>query len=304
LTITSYKNISPLIIGLAVMLLACQGSNTKGNMEGSTLFDLGRSIGTIQSPTLDEASGLACSISNDGFIWSHNDSGGEAMLYLLSLGGEESGKFLLPGITNIDWEDLAIGLGPQISTNYLYIGDIGDNRAIRKSYSIYRFEEPDLNSLDLPSNSSVEEFSTIQYVYEDGARDAETLMIDPVSRDLFIVSKRGQNSFLYKLPFPQDTIEMDTALRVGILPFTYTTGGDISGDGTEVLLKNYKNIFYWRRENKESLEDLLQTSPIVLKYLPEPQGEAIAFKADGTSFFTVSEQVNQKEVEILHYSRN
>ena len=286
------------------MLSACQGSNTKGNMEGSTLFDLGRPIGTIQSPTLDEASGLACSISNDGFIWSHNDSGGEAMLYLLSLGGEESGKFLLPGITNIDWEDLAIGLGPQISTNYLYIGDIGDNRAIRKSYSIYRFEEPDLNSLDLPSNSSVEEFSTIQYVYEDGARDAETLMIDPVSRDLFIVSKRGQNSFLYKLPFPQDTIEMDTALRVGILPFTYTTGGDISGDGTEVLLKNYKNIFYWRRENKEPIEDLLQTSPIVLKYLPEPQGEAIAFKADGTSFFTVSEQVNQKEVEILHYSRN
>ena len=74
------------------------------------------------------------------------------MMFLLDINGADSGRYNLGGITNIDWEDLALGVGPNDDINYLYVGDIGDNRAVRSSYSIHRFPEPDLTLRDLPSH--------------------------------------------------------------------------------------------------------------------------------------------------------
>ena len=43
---------------------------------------------------------------------------------------------------------------------------------------------------------------TIEFNYSDGSRDAECLLSDPITSNLYIVSKREMNARLYELKFP------------------------------------------------------------------------------------------------------
>ena len=45
--------------------------------------------------------------------------------------------------TNYDWEDIAVGPGPEEGKSYIYVGDIGGNIP-QPGYAIYRVEEPDV----------------------------------------------------------------------------------------------------------------------------------------------------------------
>ena len=281
----------------------------------SNSFSEGQAIGTVEFEELDEASGLANSRSNPDFFWSHNDSGGDPTFFLLSRAGADSGRYELQGVQNRDWEDMAIGVGPDDNLTYLYAADIGDNFAQRESLTIYRTPEPDVSirfrtvntrqvQIDLPADTTLGNIETINYVYEDGARDAETLMVDPASKDLYIVSKREASVILYTLPFPQSTSEMDTAERVSVLPFTMATGGDISPNGNEILIKNYLNVYRWVKEGNQTIQETLAQEPERLPYQKEPQGEAIAWHSNGQNYFTISETANNQPVVLLEYRRN
>lgn len=298
-----------IVIAAAVVAVACKDNANDVNPQEdsamqSTLFSAGNTIATVQPTDLDEASGLAHSRSNANYLWSHNDSGGDAELFLLNFSGADAGRYRLEGASSIDWEDMTISAGPDSTQNYIYVGDIGDNRAQRSSATIYRLIEPDLTGFNLPPSVTISDFETIEYIYEDGARDAEALMVDPLTKDIFIVSKREPSNIVYKLPYPQNTASLDTAVRVAILPYTFITAGDVSADGTEVLLKNYLNVYYWKKEADENLEDVFERAATRLNYTTEPQGEAIAFRADGTSYLTISELGNSTEVNIINYTRN
>ncbi|OEK03906.1 hypothetical protein BFP97_16230 [Roseivirga sp. 4D4] len=275
------------------------------NQEFSTLFTDRQSLGEIQIPDLNEASGLASSRSNSLYIWSHNDSGGDPLLYLMTQAGADSGRFVLDGAQNIDWEDLAIGPGPTVGEQYLYAADIGDNRAVRDNYTIYRVPEPDLTVQDIPATSTLSGVEAISYVYDDGnARDAEAIMVDPATSDIYIISKREASVILYTLPFPQNTAQLDTADRLRVLPFTMVTAADISPNGNEVLIKNYLNVYHWSKSGSESISDLLGTTPARLSYTVEPQGEAIAWHSDNGTYFTLSETGNNEPVILYNYNRN
>jgi len=313
-----------IVLSFALTMQGCKDSSVNPNPQQdnatvSAAFGPGVSRGVLEVEGLDEASGLANSRSNPEFLWSHNDSGGDPTLYLLTTAGADSGRYQLDGTQNIDWEDMAIGAGPIDGVNYLYAADIGDNRATRESLSIYRTPEPNVSfrfrtvtigsqqrqvQIDLPADTTLGNIEVINYRYEDGARDAEALMVDPTTKDIFIITKREPSVILYKLPFPQNTIETDTAIRVAVIPYTFITAGDISLDGSEVLIKNYQNVYYWQKSGNETIEELLATPAIRLDYIQEPQGEAIAWKANGTGYFTLSEIGNASEVEVLEYNRN
>ncbi|MFY0591854.1 hypothetical protein [Roseivirga sp.] len=303
------KRIFAALVVLSICANGCKDSGQDTNpqlddQELSDLFSDRQSLGEIQISDLDEASGLAHSRSNPLYLWSHNDSGGDPVLFLMTEAGADSGRFVIDGAQNLDWEDVAIGTGPVPNTNYLYAGDIGDNRGERPSRAIYRVPEPDLNVADIPATSTLSNVETINYVYEDGPRDAEALMVDPSSNDVYIVSKREASVILYVLPFPQNLAEMDTAERVTVLPFTQITAADISLDGSQVLIKNYLNIYHWVKTGNESIGELLATTPSKLNYTVEPQGEAIAWHTNGNQFYTISELANNQPVVLYSYSRN
>lgn len=272
----------------------------------SRLFSGPQQIAEVESSVLDEASGLVQSRSNPFYFWSHNDSGGDPTLYLISRDGADSGRYELGGAANIDWEDMAIGPGPTDGVNYLFAGDIGDNSAVRSNLTIYRVPEPDVSqvgSVNLPANATLSNVEAIRFVYEDGARDAEALFVDPSTKDIYIISKREPSVILYRLPFPQSTSEQNTAERVMVLPFTFITAADISPSGNEILIKNYQNVYLWQKTGNQTIQQLLATEPSRLNYTPEPQGEAIAWAVDESGYFTISES-DGDPVAIFRYSRN
>lgn len=269
-------------------------------------FAEGQSKGTLKIGELDEASGLAHSRSNPLYLWSHNDSGGEPFVYLFTESGVSMGRVELQGAENIDWEDMAIGVGPEDDVNYMFLADIGDNRAVRGEYQIYRFPEPELTSDHLPNTFVLQEedYDRIEFIYEDGPKDAEALMIDPETKNIYLISKREERVGVYELAFPQETEALDTARRIMSLPFTYITAADISPSGREVLIKNYRNIYHWQQDPDRPLTipQLLARPANRLKYTPEPQGEAIAWHQNEIGYYTLSERKGNIAPPILFYA--
>ncbi len=86
----------------------------------------------------------------DGFIYTFNDSGGEAEIYKVD---PKTGKIVqtirLKKVKNIDWEDIAF------DGKYLYIGDFGNNLGERDQKYIYQFNlskvKPDEEFVELNS---------------------------------------------------------------------------------------------------------------------------------------------------------
>ncbi len=238
----------------------------------------------INNPILEEISGLAFSQKHHNLIYVHTESGGEAAVYLLDSLGKELGVMELEGVKNRDWEDIAVGPGPG-GKPYVFVAEIGDNAGIHGEICIFRFPEP--NSIAAKNSVKPE---VLRLTYPGGARDAETLMVDPISGDLFIVSKRDDKNTLYRVPQSAFSKGKATLEKLHNLDFTSSVAGDISSDGSKILIKNYFAIYYWDRKPGESIPQTLQETPKRLPYVPEPQGEAIGFNPDGSSFFTISEK--------------
>ncbi|MCL6259114.1 hypothetical protein M3O96_08450 [Aquiflexum sp. TKW24L] len=254
--------------------------------------------GIIENKEIDEGSGLAFSKTHDGLIYTHNDSGGGRKIFLIDTLGKGMGVFKLKGVWNRDWEDLAVGPGPDPTLNYLYVGEIGDNQTRYSNIFIYRFPEPEQFTEGMEVEPEI-----LKLTYPDGAKDAETLMVDPISKDIYILTKRDSLNILYKTT--QDDFAKGEAIleRVLELSLTMSVAGDISSDGKEILIKNYFTVYYWTRNENETIEQALSRDPVILPYKPEPQGEAIGFQPNGKSYYTLSEKRFNIEPVLYRYNR-
>ena len=241
----------------------------------------------LAEPELNELSGL---VALDSGLWAHNDSGDEARVFRLDDAGVTQAVVHLEGVQAFDWEDMT-GAGP--SAGELFIGDIGDNEGIRNEVTVLAFAVPEpapVGEATIPA----EEIQTITLRYPDGPRDAETLLVDPVTRDIVIVHKRfGGASEVYQAP-EADWADGDAELeRIGIVevgdsPLDATTAGDVGADGRVVALRTYAAVLVFPRDEDQSLaEALVENEPCDAPTRLEVQGEAIAFTDEG--YLTVSE---------------
>src|ERR1044071_6298320 len=124
--------LSSLVFSVVVALSQVYGSPT--------------TITTIKEKSITESSGLTASRSTPGAYWTHNDSGDGPFIYAFDTRGDSLGIFRVTGAQARDWEDMAAGPGSDANTSYLYIGDIGDNDAVRDEVVIYRVPEPALTA--------------------------------------------------------------------------------------------------------------------------------------------------------------
>ncbi len=273
-------------------------------MENSTSFSLkGESKGF---PEINQASGLAYSRKNPGFLWTHQDKNFDNSLFLINASnGEIAATYKILGTENRDWEDIEIATGPIAGLDYLYLGDIGDNDQIYDSYSIYRFEEPKFEEshqgkiieLELP-------FDKITFRYPNKSYDVEALLVDPMTNDIYLATKRELRSQLFVLPFPQNLEKELTAIKAGTFSFRIVTAGTVSREGDKVIIKNYNQIFYWERKSGQTFVEMMAEIPLLLPYDPkEEQGEAICFEPGG-GYFTLSELANGIRPQLYHYSKN
>ncbi|MGY6743367.1 MAG: hypothetical protein ACXIUQ_11580 [Cecembia sp.] len=249
-----------------------------------TLFSGPIAMGKIENRIIDEASGLVFSQKHPGLLYTHNDSGGDPVVFMIDTMGRHVGEIKLLGVENRDWEDIAIGPGPEKGRSYIYVGEIGDNNAKYDQIKLFRFPEPSVLEKELEVKPEI-----LILNYPDGPRDAETLMVDPITEDIFILSKRDSVNILYRAPQTAFSQEEYVLEKVMDLPFTMSVAGDISADGSKIIIKNYFMVFYWERKEGESVPEALKRDPKILPYKPEPQGEAIAFDPNGKAYYTLSE---------------
>jgi hypothetical protein len=310
--------LSPLAFGLlAVVAFACGGGGKAPSITSAQLCGATKAPDVnVASSEVIEASGLAASRIDDDVLWLHNDSGDTARFYAIDTAGRHIGTFSLgSSVEAIDWEDMAAGPGPDGDSGYLYFADIGDNAAQREEVYVYRVEEPEVSTTtDTPTDNQVAEFDTFTLRYPDGAHDAEVFLVDPETNDFLIITKElsGDPSTVYRAPLPEsaapftmeDVGEIDfrsmtsnvtppadaPALVLGVphLP----TGGDISPNGDFIAIRTYGTVWIWPRPGDAPLWEAFNEPACEAPSELEVQGEAIAFDADGTGYFTVSEGQN------------
>lgn len=264
------------------------------------IFKVAVPSGSIADERLQEASGIVASISNKGMFWVINDSGNAASIYLINEAGKTIHHYCIKDAVNIDWEDIAISENEN-GKSYLYIGDIGDNYSVRDQINLIIFEEPTFTN---PIDTVISDYKSYALKYPDGPKDAETIMVDPITSKVYIISKREQNVLLYEVPESLLESEAVNLIYKNSLPFFNVTCGDISSDGQEILLKTYDSIYYWKRSDNESIPETMSRTHESVAYSPEPQGESIAWTHGGDGFYTLSEKSWAPDQVLYFYEKN
>jgi len=278
----------------------------------------------LENDDITEASGIVHSRQYDDVFWTHNDSAiiinEEAhpnIIYAFNSNGVDLGEFTLTGLTepvNVngetihqrDWEDMAY------DGTYLYIGEIGDNDRLYGTYYVHKCLEPDVNN---PPTDNEISCTSIPFTYQkynsegeptegNVSYDAETLMVD-TNGDIYIITKGALDftngsgdSKVFKLDIATNVANYVTdvsAFEDGEYIFLNPiTGGDISSDGTSILIRTYEKIYKFNKSGtgEASVRAAINGEFVAVAYERElvEQGEAVAWAADGLGYYTISEE--------------
>lgn len=253
----------------------------------------------IQSPAIQEASGLAISPANPDYMWVINDSGGTTDLLLLGTDGMDRGKVVLKGVKNVDWEDLAsftIDGEP-----YLLVADTGDNNAKRETRAFHILREPALPAAGKNLDGTAVPAWQIEFRYEGGPRDCESVAVDAKAGKILFISKRTDPPEVYELPLrapsKKGTLTARPIGRTSVKSptgdlFAFSnqpTGLDISADGSLAAVVTYYGVFLFPRSPAESWAEAFSKKPVALPPHRLGQAESVAFSKDGKTIFAVSE---------------
>jgi len=263
-------------------------------------YNSGTQVGTLSDEALDETSGLASSHLNSGIFWTHNDSGNASEIFAIRLDGTIEATLDVSSASNIDWEDMAIGPCPE-SCACLFIADMGDNLLVRGVKTIYRVAEPALDE-GLTDTASA---TAMTFSYPDGLHDAETLLVDPRSGIIYVVTKEDDGtSGVYRFPSADPdsypvTLERVAEITVGSGSTSkLATGGSVAADGGRFVIRTLNQAQEYTIPEGAELEAAFSSSPKIIPLPSSSQGEAISYTPDGMSLITVSENVPSPVYEV------
>lgn len=266
---------------------------------------LGQRLIAVNSNLTDETSGMAASHQRENILWLHNDSGDQANLYAVN---SQNGALLqtvnLNGAEAEDWEDIASF--QQQGRTYLLLGDIGDNFASRNYLTLYATLEP------TAAQNRSEVAWAVNFQYEDGPRDSESLAVDALNQEILILSKRDKPPRLYSLALPTGGnigAEPRTARFLGAVTTIpkpsqadleedprwgayrdRPTAMDISPNGLHLVIATNKDSYIYRRHT-DGWSAALQQQPTVIDTPQMAQTEAAGFSGDGKGLWVGSEQL-------------
>ncbi|MCC6729754.1 MAG: hypothetical protein IT208_10495 [Chthonomonadales bacterium] len=286
---------------LAALLALAAGAPVAGQKSRPRAAAQPRLLAMLKDNAVAESSGLTVSRRDPKVLWTHNDSGGDPVLYATDRAGRALARFTVVGATAVDWEGIAAGPGPA-GEPALFIGDIGDNGHARSSVVVYRVDEPPVDRAHTDHRGHTHLAQRFAFRYPDGPRDAETLLVHPASGEVFVISKEESGvSGAYRLPMPLARDRTVTAERVATIRFTnplefgghavgrLATGGDFSRDGRHVAIRTYAEAFEWSLRPGQALGEALRARPRTRGVPFLGQFEALTYDSDNRSLLTTAE---------------
>jgi hypothetical protein len=188
---------------------------------------------TIRDERISESSGLAKSVKHPGIYWTVNDSGDTGRVFGVDSSTGRVKAVLRFGAKVSDVEALGVD-----QDGTIYIADIGDNKERRDQIEIFTIPEPD--ELEDASNLKYHRYD---FTYPDGAHDAETLLIEPGTNQLYVVTKalKGAGA-IYAAP-PSPSVEGTNDLtKLAAAPSGVITDGTFLPDGQRAVLRTYTDV--------------------------------------------------------------
>ena len=288
------------------LLMGCNPKSSEQTTESNTVPVKIERTGWLASSKLLEASGIQASHSREGDFFLHNDEG-KPYIYAIDEKGTDLGRVYIVPAKNKDWEDItSIPVGDE---RWIVIGDIGDNKAKRKSIKLYFTEEPKTGKHDRYSGDQ-ELKHWLSLTYPDGPHDCEALAYDPVGEQLLFLSKRDKPPRLYAIDLETALTQQQAELKfVGTTAvlrpptpanraqfggrtdfISQPTGFDISADGSEAVIITYRSMYHYKREEGEDWLTTLAKKPTEVVGPPAVQNEAITYSADGQSIYVTTEK--------------
>ncbi len=283
-----------LVLALALSVFPLMAPGTAWSTGQCTAYDGGTQVGTISDESLSEASGLAASFINPGIYWTHNDSGNPPLVFAIQTTGEIVATFEVKGAFNVDWEDIAIGPCPD-GCSCLFVADMGDNLLVRPIKTIYRVPEPLLGEAE----SETEMATEMTFSYPDGRHDAETLLVDPHTGDIYVVTKvEDGHSKVYRFPEPDPAeypVVLEEVASIELVGDSSSsllaTGGSVAADGGRLVVRALDHAQEYLVPAGQPLAAAFGASPSWIPLPASSQGEGISYKPDGMGWITVSENL-------------
>lgn len=258
-------------------------------------------VGRVETKDVRESSGLSASDCQD-VLWTHNDSGNDALIFALDTTGKGLGTWRVGNARNVDWESIATYKDPGGRCSLL-IGDIGDNDEARGELEVYRIPEPTASAATAGSTGAdplpTEPAEVMRFRYPDGSNNAETLLVHPRTGDLYVVTKEESGpAGVFRMPpafgaGAPVTGEKVADVTVPADPEGRFTGGSMSPDGRRVMLCDLEGGYELVLPDGTTDPDAIWRQPPTAVDLGDrPQGEGVSYARDGLALFASSEKKN------------
>jgi hypothetical protein len=276
--------VGPAVTGPAVTGPAVTGPGVAGPELVAHTAVTPEAVCTIDGRRLDELSGLA--VAGGGYVAINDgsDDRSRRRIFYLSSTCAVRRTVSYPSRPR-DTEDLAVA-----PDGTLWVADIGDNDKGRDTVALWK----------LPPGAAKPVLYRLSY--PDRPHDAEALLLNGDGTPV-IVTKDPFTAGLY-MPARTPRAGVTTPLRragsfripqtstgnpYGVRGRLVVTGGATAPDGSKVALRSYADAFEFPVTGGDVIAAVTTGEARVTALPDEPQGESIAYTADGGWLLTVSE---------------
>jgi hypothetical protein len=217
----------------------------------------GHELFRFQDDRITESSGLVD--LGDGLMATVNDSGDGPYVYVVDGAGRTV------GVTDYGGDAVDVESMAPIDASHVWVGDTGGNIHARAIVQVYR--------VPVGRGNRTVEATGYDMLYPDSVHDAETLLANPRTGRLYVVSKTFLRGTVYAAP---RHLRPGVSNRMGVIGSVpgMVTDGTFLADGRHVLLRGYGSASVY------TFPGLQRVGPVI--DLPrERQGEGISVGPGG-----------------------
>lgn len=217
----------------------------------------------FSDPQIVESSGL---VASGRLFVTVNDSGDDGRTFVVDRDGDTVGGAIWGEATDVE------AVAPW-GRDRVLVGDIGDNRGNRDSVRLLQ--------VPVERGQRTVEPDVVELTYPGGPRDAEALLVHPVTRRVLVASKELLGGTLYAAPRELGGSGPHRLQALGSV-LGFVTDGAFFPDGRHLVLRDYGRAVVYAYPSLERVAEV---------DLPDQeQGEGIAVDGDGTVYVSTEGQ--------------